>query len=701
MQIADVAVTQYYITATLATVGAEVLVMLVSVFFGITAKLHMFLHWGLADFVLDIPGTALLALAISYPFGDGFFFDLHGEYPVTQVMLCTMATSTAWAGSWVARHCTNGSQYSPEYRICSLIMSTLLSLVLIPTLYVQPRASTSFVVGVGIGASWVSVVTFWVVALAFRIAISARPTTLTLDLAEQLGRDSSFTTSLQHVSWLRWARRIDMVLCDLAANRVGEENLYFFTISMTIVTWIGGAVSVGGIVTLLVMYWPLGPAYLATSLLGLGGLAAFIWLQITSTRVGSMISTDIVSNVVPPEISERLKTDYVSRMLRLDMTTKQMKRLEANLKRLHSKQTRFLVAKNSRGRISKIAADRINEGDDEEGALEPPHISAVQMQLRARAMSMHKSIRAAQVGDDAEMTSDLVRTNSSLGMVSIRRNESVSSATSRGKSRMMSSMGFNLAVAPPVYIRDFEDVGILFMDICDFTELSSATTSKEMLRTLHRFFSTLDATANYLGVFKYTTIGDCYITMSNLDAFGGQKSTDHAVKHLSFAVTALRVANATRPGDGDELDGDDEEQLQTLNVRVGLHIGRITGGVVGSTKQQLTCIGDAMNVSSRMESSAQRNTIQVSSVFYEQLPTAIQAAFTGTTRDVKGKGEMMTYTLNPYDPACGMQTFSSFGLDLTQIEDTWGQIVLDVAQVAIPGQRNRRGSVEIARPPPS
>ena len=90
-----------------------------------------------------------------------------------------------------------------------------------------------------------------------------------------------------------------MVLCDLAANRVGEESLYFFTITMTIVTWIGGAVSMGGIVTLLVMYWPLGPAYLATSLLGLGGLAAFIWLQITSSRVGSMIASDIVSNVVP------------------------------------------------------------------------------------------------------------------------------------------------------------------------------------------------------------------------------------------------------------------------------------------------------------------------------------------------------------------------------------------------------------------
>jgi hypothetical protein len=81
-----------------------------------------------------------------------------------------------------------------------------------------------------------------------------------------------------------------------------------------------------------------------------------------------------------------------------------------------------------------------------------------------------------------------------------------------------------------------------------------------------------------------------------------------------------------------------------VNVRIGIHTGPITSGIVGYRMPKFCLFGDAMNTTSRMESTCPHGCIHISGVTYQLLATAGQAGglvSRGGT-DIKGKGRMVS-----------------------------------------------------------
>ena len=87
------------------------------------------------------------------------------------------------------------------------------------------------------------------------------------------------------------------------------------------------------------------------------------------------------------------------------------------------------------------------------------------------------------------------------------------------------------------------------------------------------------------------------------------------------------------------LDGHKE-----CNLRIGIHIGSVTAGVIGSKKFSYDVWGDAVNTASRMESSGQPGKIQVSEDFYKLINEDYQCEPRGQI-EIKGKGAMNLYFL--------------------------------------------------------
>ena len=122
-----------------------------------------------------------------------------------------------------------------------------------------------------------------------------------------------------------------------------------------------------------------------------------------------------------------------------------------------------------------------------------------------------------------------------------------------------------------------------------------------LLETLYGAFDTI---AKRRRIFKIETIGDCYVAVSGVP----EPRADHAIAMCKFSsdiLTSMRklirqLESTLGPDTGD------------LALRVGLHSGPVTAGVLRGERARFQLFGDTMNTAARMEQTGIKNRIQVS-----------------------------------------------------------------------------------------
>lgn len=91
------------------------------------------------------------------------------------------------------------------------------------------------------------------------------------------------------------------------------------------------------------------------------------------------------------------------------------------------------------------------------------------------------------------------------------------------------------------------------------------------------------------------------------------------------------------------------EDTNDLRMRVGLHSGPTTAGVLRGIKGRFQLFGDTVNTASRMESTGMPGRIQISQTTADELLSRGKGHWLTAredTVDVKGKGKMQTYYVN-------------------------------------------------------
>jgi guanylate cyclase len=170
---------------------------------------------------------------------------------------------------------------------------------------------------------------------------------------------------------------------------------------------------------------------------------------------------------------------------------------------------------------------------------------------------------------------------------------------------------------------------VLFADIVEFTTVSQNVSPAVLVENLNKIFKHFDGLVDLSGTEKIKTIGDAYMVVSGLNHHNSHQPAHMADLALSMMQDIQQFT----------LDGHTE-----CNLRIGIHIGSVTAGVIGSKKFSYDVWGDAVNTASRMESSGQPGKIQVSEDFYKLINEDYQCEPRGQI-EIKGKGAMNLYFL--------------------------------------------------------
>jgi class 3 adenylate cyclase len=133
----------------------------------------------------------------------------------------------------------------------------------------------------------------------------------------------------------------------------------------------------------------------------------------------------------------------------------------------------------------------------------------------------------------------------------------------------------------------FENVAVLFSDIVGFTNISSGLEPEVLINELNDIFTAFDNVIEANECERIKTIGDAYMAVCGLPV-PNERYADNIVRSTVLISQYLRQKN--------------KNSSFQWKVKIGVHAGRVVGGVVGVKKYIYDVFGSTVNLASRLQS---------------------------------------------------------------------------------------------------
>jgi class 3 adenylate cyclase len=183
-------------------------------------------------------------------------------------------------------------------------------------------------------------------------------------------------------------------------------------------------------------------------------------------------------------------------------------------------------------------------------------------------------------------------------------------------------------------------ISILFTDIVNYTELAKKYDDKIIFDLLNDVYKKFDnIIKKYSHLQKIETIGDAYMVVG--DIYRDTLNHKIVIKEIIlFALELIKEIKLIKTPD-----------KLPLSIRIGINMGQVSIGILGSEIPRLCVVGNAVNVAARLQSTADPNTIQMSRHIYEQIDELdFDMKFETKFKEnvfLKNIGSVNTYNIHP------------------------------------------------------
>ncbi len=180
-----------------------------------------------------------------------------------------------------------------------------------------------------------------------------------------------------------------------------------------------------------------------------------------------------------------------------------------------------------------------------------------------------------------------------------------------------------------VQAETFPEVTVFFADIVGFTKLASQVGPRSVAMLLNELFEIFDNLVHKHQLEKIKTIGDSYMAVAGVP----DRSPTHAQQMADFALEVI-----------ENLREQNRLMSRDVQIRIGIHSGTVTAGIIGRQKFAYDLWGDVVNVTSRLESTAEPMMIHASESVFSRLEGDYLFEPRGEV-ELKNRGKLRTYYL--------------------------------------------------------
>lgn len=173
----------------------------------------------------------------------------------------------------------------------------------------------------------------------------------------------------------------------------------------------------------------------------------------------------------------------------------------------------------------------------------------------------------------------------------------------------------------------FEEASILFADFKEFTNIVASIPGKKLVAELDDIFQHFDDIMEAEGLEKIQTIGDAYVAACGLPT----PVPDHAARCVRAGKQMIEY-----------LEKRNVSNSIKWEIRIGIHSGAVTTGVVGKRKYTYDIFGDTVNIAARVESASVSGRICVSAYTHDLIKAEFPCTYRGKV-NAKGKGDLDMY----------------------------------------------------------